>query len=64
MNGSIKFYNATKGYGFLIVDETKEEIFFHVTGIVGSPPTNEARVTFETEDTDRGRKAINVQLDY
>jgi len=60
MNGIIKFYNTNKGYGFVIEDETKEEIFFHVTGLVDQKIMTDDVVSFDVEKTDRGKKAVNV----
>ena len=33
-NGTVKWFNATKGYGFITNDETGEEVFVHFSGIV------------------------------
>ena len=60
MNGIIKFYNTNKGYGFVIEDETKEEIFFHVTGLVDQKIMTDDVVSFDVEKTDLGKKAVNV----
>ena len=60
MNGIIKFYNTNKCYGFVIEDETKEEIFFHVTGLVDQKIMTDDVVSFDVEKTDRGKKAVNV----
>jgi len=58
--GTVKFFNETKGFGF-IKAENGEEIFVHVTG-----PKNEIRendvVTFEVEKGKKGLNAVNVEL--
>jgi len=33
-NGTVKFFNGAKGFGFIIEDETKEEFFVHVSGLI------------------------------
>ena len=32
--GTVKFFNVSKGYGFIKVDETNQEVFVHATGLV------------------------------
>ena len=63
--GKVKFYNITKGYGFIIIENTEKEIFFHVTGISKDSSTTleaESKVSFEIIEEKRGLKAINVTL--
>ncbi len=59
--GVVKFFNETKGYGFIKVDETGEEIFVHVSGLK-SEITKDDRVTFEIEKGKKGLNAVNVSL--
>ena len=33
--GTVKFFNAKKGFGFIIINDTNEEIFVHTTNVVG-----------------------------
>jgi CspA family cold shock protein len=54
--GVVKFFNEAKGFGFIIADETNEEIFVHVSGLVDDIREGDI-VTF---DTARGRKGINA----
>jgi cold shock protein len=60
MEGKVKFFNDMKGFGFIAGDDGKE-YFVHQTAL--SPGTvlkeNDA-VTFDTEQGDRGLKAVNV----
>ena len=58
--GKIKFFNRKKGFGFIIEDQTLQEIFVHATGLVDRVE-NEMRVTFELSEDAKGRKAINVR---
>ncbi len=59
--GVVKFFNETKGYGFIKVDETGEEIFVHVSGLK-SEITKDDRVTFEIERGKKGLNAVDVTL--
>ena len=58
--GKVKFYND-KGYGFITETETGKDIFFHHTGLLDKVKADDL-VEYETEEGERGLKAINVQL--
>lgn len=61
MKGTIKWYNARKGYGF-IEGEDGKDIFVHRTSIPEGVFLNEGdNVEYETEDSERGLKAINIK---
>lgn len=59
--GTVKFFNESKGYGFVIDDETKEEYFVHVTGLIDEVKEND-QVTFELKEGRKGLNAIDVKL--
>jgi CspA family cold shock protein len=59
--GTVKFFNTTKGFGFIIDSSTGEEIFVHVSGVVGEIRQGDT-VTFETQKGKKGVNAVNVQL--
>ncbi|WP_217589637.1 cold-shock protein [Lentibacillus saliphilus] len=62
-NGTVKWFNAEKGYGFIEV-ENGEDVFVHFSAIQGegykSLEEGQA-VTFDIEQGDRGPQAVNVQ---
>lgn len=58
--GTVKFFNTTKGYGFITVDETNQEVFVHATGLVDQV-TQHDKVTFEVTDGKKGPNAVNVK---
>ena len=39
--GTVKFFNETKGFGFIVDDETSKEYFVHVTGLVDKVKEND-----------------------
>lgn len=59
--GVIKFFNATKGYGFIKEDETGKEIFVHVTGLIDQPINQGDKVSFEISSGRKGDNAVNVK---
>lgn len=62
MEGKVKFYDEKKGYGFLIV-EGEGDYFVHITNIVGKVVLEEGQnVSFDTEDGEKGPKAVNVKV--
>ncbi|TAE18708.1 MAG: cold shock domain-containing protein [Bacteroidetes bacterium] len=59
--GVVKFFNTAKGFGFIKVEGSNEEVFVHVTGLVDDIREND-EVTFDTERGKKGINAINVRL--
>ncbi len=61
MKGTVQWYNARKGYGF-IQGEDGKDVFVHQTAIPMGVFLNEGdEVEFEKESSDRGPRAINVR---
>lgn len=59
--GTIKFFNESKGFGFVIDEETKKEFFVHVSGLIDE--VNEGDVVeFELKEGKKGLNAVNVKL--
>lgn len=59
--GTIKFYNSTKGYGFIKDDETGNEIFLHITGLIDQDVNQGDKVTYDVAEGRKGPNAINVK---
>ncbi|MBK8809048.1 MAG: cold shock domain-containing protein [Bacteroidales bacterium] len=59
-NGTVKFFNETKGYGFIIEADSKKEYFVHVSGLVGEVNEGDS-VEFELTEGKKGLNAINVK---
>ena len=61
MKGKVKFYDETKGFGFITSDEDGKEYFVHQTGLKEGVRLQDGdEVTFDVEEGDRGPKAVNV----
>ena len=65
INGTVKFFNADKGYGFIAPDGGGNDAFVHITAVerAGMPTLNQnQRVTYELEPDKRGKQsAVNLQ---
>tara|TARA_B100001057_G_scaffold350738_1_gene352234 strand:+ start:233 stop:424 length:192 start_codon:yes stop_codon:yes gene_type:complete len=59
--GTVKFFNQSKGFGFIVDDESKTEYFVHVTGLIDEINENDA-VEFELQEGRKGLNAVNVKL--
>ncbi len=59
--GTVKFFNRTKGFGFIIEDETKSEYFVHVSGLIDDINEGDL-VEFELTEGKKGLNAINVKV--
>lgn len=59
--GVVKFFNETKGFGFIIESDSNKEYFVHVSGIVDKVKEND-EVEFELEEGRKGLNAVNVKL--
>ena len=58
--GIVKFFNETKGFGFIKEEETDKEYFVHVSGLATKVKEND-EVEFELEEGKKGLNAVNVK---
>ena len=59
--GTVKFFNDSKGFGFIKDQDSDKEYFVHVTGLVDEIREND-KVTFELKEGKKGLNAVNVKL--
>jgi CspA family cold shock protein len=59
--GVVKFFNETKGFGFIIDEESKKEYFVHVSGLVDKVKEHD-EVEFNIEEGRKGLNAVDVKL--
>lgn len=59
--GTVKFFNNAKGFGFIKCSETGEEIFVHNSGLNDDIREND-KVKYSTERGRKGLNAVNVEL--
>lgn len=58
--GTVKFFNETKGFGFIKDDNSNTEYFVHVSGLVDEVREND-KVSYELQEGRKGLNAINVK---
>ncbi len=59
--GTVKFFNTSKGFGFIVPDGGGKEVFAHVTGLIDEIREGDA-VTYEVEEGRKGPSAVKVKL--
>lgn len=61
-NGTVKFFNDSKGFGFIEPDDGGKDVFVHVNGLNGNSITEGDKVSYETEEGKKGLNAVNVTV--
>ena len=59
--GTIKFFNESKGFGFVVDDETKQDYFVHISGLIDEVREGD-EVEYELKEGRKGMNAINVKV--
>ncbi len=60
LQGKVKFFNTTKGFGFIVEDGTSNEHFVHVSGLIDQINEGDS-VEFELKEGRKGMNAVNVK---
>jgi CspA family cold shock protein len=58
--GTVKFFNESKGFGFIKPDNGQQDIFVHVSGLL-APIRENDKVTYEVENGKKGLNAVRVK---
>ena len=64
INGKVKWFNPTKGYGFIARDDDAKDVFGHSSALKDAGLTSLAEgeaITFEVEEGTKGSSAVNLQ---
>jgi cold shock protein len=59
--GTVKFFNTEKGFGFISQSDSREDIFVHSTGLIDKIREND-KVQFDVEQGRKGLNAVNVKV--
>ena len=59
--GTIKFFNESKGFGFVVDVETKQDYFVHISGLVDEVREGD-EVEYELKEGRKGMNAVNVKV--
>ncbi len=59
--GTVKFFNESKGFGFIVDDETQKEVFVHISGLVDKINQGD-KVTYDVTEGRKGPNAIEVRV--
>jgi CspA family cold shock protein len=59
--GTVKFFNETKGFGFITPSAGGPDIFVHVSGLIGEIRENDV-VSYEVQNGQKGLNAFNVKV--
>jgi len=59
--GTVKFFNESKGFGFITPAGGGKEVFVHVTGLIDQIREND-EVTYEVEEGKKGPSAVKVKI--
>ena len=60
-NGTVKFFNNTKGFGFITPDEGGKDVFVHQTGLTEEIREGD-KVSYDVQDGQKGLNAVNVKV--
>ena len=59
--GTVKFFNDSKGYGFIVEDDNNKEHFVHISGLIDEIREGDL-VEFDLQEGRKGLNAVNVKV--
>lgn len=59
--GTVKFFNESKGFGFITPDDGGKDIFVHASGLIDDIQEGD-KVSYDTEEGRKGLNAVNVKV--
>lgn len=60
-NGTVKFFNNSKGFGFIVPDDGSKDVFVHLNGLIDEI-TEGDKVSYDVEEGRKGLNAVNVKV--
>jgi len=60
-NGTVKFFNNSKGFGFISPEEGDKDVYVHATGLIDEI-TEGDKVSYDVEEGPKGLNAVNVKI--
>ncbi|GLR16611.1 cold-shock protein [Portibacter lacus] len=61
-NGTVKFFNDSKGFGFITPEDGGKDVFVHANGLDGSTIYEGDKVSYDVEEGQKGLNAVNVSV--
>lgn len=59
--GKVKFFNESKGFGFIVDDDTKQDYFVHISGLVDEVREGDS-VEYDLKEGKKGLNAVDVRV--
>ncbi len=60
-NGTVKFFNDSKGFGFITPDDGSKDVYVHKNGLTDKI-TEGDKVSYDVEESQKGLNAVNVKV--
>ena len=60
-NGTVKFFNDSKGFGFIAPEEGGKDVFVHANGLIDQIKDGD-QVSYDVEEGKKGLNAVNVKI--
>jgi len=61
-NGTVKFFNEGKGFGFITPDDGGKDVFVHANALNGLQLNEGDKVSYDVEEGQKGLNAVDVKL--